>query len=141
MKKIVKSVRLSEIQAISIYEAEVFWVRSAGRRKMLREILGEERAHDSELAEFGEPARLSILLSKIFGWVFGSLLAFLPWKVMCTVQAWAEDEASKIYAGAAEVILRENGGNESELIRRLHHARDQESEHGRRFRNPAVRGI
>jgi rubrerythrin len=126
----VRAARVAEIQAIAIYEAEVFWIRETSRRTLLLSVLEEERVHDSELRPWVEVRALSVLTNRIFGWLFGTLLAVLPWTLMCRVQAWAEEEAAKIYERAS----KKTGANEPELKARLLSAHAQELKHAARFR-------
>jgi rubrerythrin len=135
IRKCVARARASEIQAIAIYEAEVFWIRRPERREPLLDILREERAHDLGLRPWSESGRFSDGLNRLAGWILGTILAGLPWPTLCRVQAWAEEEAARIYARAlAELRLIREFPVDSALLECLAHARDQEREHASRFR-------
>ena len=133
VQKAVKRARLSEIQAIAIYESEVFWIRKPDRRALLAKILEEERSHNDELRPYGEISSIETRLSQTAGWILGTVLSSLPWSVLCKVQSWAEGEAAAIYDKAA-VEIKMNGALNPEVIQKLEHARDQELEHARLFR-------
>jgi rubrerythrin len=128
----VRKVRLSEIQAIAIYEAEVFWIRASERKEVLERILAEEKHHDAGMAAYSDVSPLLAFLSKIAGWLLGSVLAGLPWSWMCRVQAAAEREAAKIYRGAAAEIRRIEPSHPG-LIHELEQAETQEEGHAREF--------
>lgn len=131
-----RDARVAEIQAISIYEAEVFWVRSPNRRALLVAVLAEERSHERGLREYSAVSRMGALVARIPGWVIGSLLAALPWKVMCRVQAWAETEAAAIYTKAMVEYGRTRLPLDPRVMAELERARDQELEHASLFRDP-----
>jgi rubrerythrin len=134
MKK-VRQARISEIQAVAIYEAEVFFIRSVSRREVLREILQEERCHEGALSAFVSVSSFEIVLNRIAGWCIGGVLAALPFQLLCKVQSWAETEAANIYESAAESMATSINVEEVKLRRELLHARDQELRHAQIFRD------
>jgi demethoxyubiquinone hydroxylase (CLK1/Coq7/Cat5 family) len=137
VEKAVARARASEIQAIAIYEAEVFWIRRPERRSVLSEILSEERVHDDDLRPWNPLGVKFVFASRCAGWLLGSALSLLPWRGLCRVQAWAERAASEIYADALSEVRAARGGGEVDhrLEERLAHARDQELEHSARFQS------
>lgn len=130
LPKLVARTRSAEIQAIAIYEAEIFWIREESRRLVLQAILVEERAHDESLADFASPSVVTRRASQLAGWMLGTTLAALPWLWMCRIQAWAEDEAARIYETAA----RSAESHSPELVTTLLHAASQERAHAETFR-------
>jgi demethoxyubiquinone hydroxylase (CLK1/Coq7/Cat5 family) len=140
IERIVARARTSEIQAIAIYEAEVFWIRRPLRRAILLEILHEERTHEDDLRPWGPLGQVSLSLNRSAGWVIGSVLSILPWKWMCRVQAWAERAAAQIYSDALSEVL--SATDDRSRIRaledRLAHARDQELVHASRFQQRQI---
>ena len=132
LASIIRTARTAEIQAISIYEAELFFIRNEKRRALLKEILAEEREHDDAMkGEVGLGA-LSLLLNRLAGWMFGSFLACLPWGWMCRIQHWAEGQAAEVYERAA--TQAKTLGASAELIHSFESAARQERLHAARFR-------
>ena len=90
--------------------------------------------HDSGLRPWHESGWFSAGVNRLLGWILGTLLACLPWRVLCSVQSWAEGEAARIYAETlADLNALRGVVIESSLLERLAHARDQELEHASRF--------
>ncbi len=132
-----KAARLAEIQAIAIYQAELVFTHSSERRRLLLEIYEEECAHDRDLEEFVVIGPFSTFLNRIAGWVFGSFLGILPWRVLCRIQAWAEAEAARIYERAFHTVLEECAKSgrscDERLEMALTQALSQERRHSKRF--------
>lgn len=138
--------RMTELQAIAIYEAEVFWIKEPKRHKILNSILLEEINHHDSLYEYVKPhtrfeqKKEQILTSflKNSGWLIGSALAALPWKLLCKVQSLAELQASKAYSDAISEIHQSLEPNETfpdDVLKILKEAEEQEKNHSFIFKN------
>lgn len=141
---------LAEEQAISIYQAEVFFLRGKGGI-LYRETLKEEKEHldglEAYIGSMGLLPKCYRILNRLGGLVLGSFLSSLPEAWRARVHSWAEASAAAIYADChrkigelwehpqtrqSMVSLWGNSGYFS-LLKHLDSARRQEEEHSRRF--------
>ncbi|MBC7385864.1 MAG: demethoxyubiquinone hydroxylase family protein [Cryobacterium sp.] len=132
---IISAAHLSEVQAIAIYEAEVFFIRKPERRALLKSILQEEKDHDAGLSEWAQHSAVSLKMNRALGLTLGTALSLLPWKILCHVQAWAEDQAADIYANALRELSAQTEAVDPSITEALTHAEMQEREHAQRFRS------
>jgi demethoxyubiquinone hydroxylase (CLK1/Coq7/Cat5 family) len=113
-KRVLVSALLTEVQAISIYEAQIFILRntalSEGRRVTLKtcsDILLEEKLHsDSLFPVLAAHSFRSLLLfgNRISGYTVGAFLSLLPHRLHWRVHVWAEIEAARAYRNAARAL-------------------------------------
>ena len=137
MQRILREVLRAETQAIAIYSAEVFWIRNPGRRDALQKIRAEEIEHQSEFETYAQVPRLIRACDRFSGLILGSLFALMPWRVLCFVQGWAENEAAKIYARAEKLLVEAGYELPAGLLGKLRAAANQEKEHSLFFKGPA----
>lgn len=131
-----KAAAVAEIQAIAIYQAECFWIRQPERARLLRETLEEEQAHGRFLEEWVEIGAFEVALNRVSGWILGSVLALLPWRLLCRVQSWAEGQAKEIYVRA---LARANLGRDPRLKQGLEEAIASEAGHAAKFYTESLR--
>ncbi|MBL7715593.1 MAG: demethoxyubiquinone hydroxylase family protein [Bdellovibrionales bacterium] len=137
LKAALHQAAVAEVQAIAIYQAEVFWIRKKERAQILQQILVEERSHGSFLAHWSRPSPSVIVFNRVSGWALGTFLALLPWSWLCRIQAWAETQAQEIYLRAMEVAKSEAlGEDRDDLIRGLLHSAESEGMHSNTFKAP-----
>lgn len=137
--KILKRVRIAEIQAIAIYQAELFFIRRADRREILSRIYREEIEHDGSIQPFVSVGAIESGLNRVVGWILGSFLAALPWKILCRIQSWAEAEAAQIYKAARDEIRERSSKTPSKINAEIEFALGkafvQEAEHSSYFQS------
>ncbi len=131
-EKIVYPAWIAEIQAIAIYEAEVFWCRSEGLKSELIRILNEERSHAGVMNEWVTDRPWARKWNRLAGWVLGSFLSTIPDPYFSRIQSWAENQASEIYEGASLNAAQDQLSN-PRLFAVLKHASEQEREHAQFF--------
>lgn len=137
-EKILYSAWSAEIQAIAIYEAEVFWCRHPEKRTELIRILNEERHHRDQMQAWVQDRRIVRKINQIAGWILGSSLVWIPEPYFSKIQSWAEWQASEIYKKAASDLERSGVGDAS-VREQLIEAANQEAEHARFFADRARR--
>jgi len=131
----------TEIQAISIYEMEckIFSLTSfSARRKkiyaLLSSILEEEKGHAFHLVKHLpnlKPSWIKNFFLIYSGALLGLLLSCVPGPLYFYLHAWAEEQASSIYAETKAKLPQIT----DELIRDLDESILQEAQHALRFRN------
>lgn len=140
--RILEHVLSTETQAIAIYEAEIFiyqrTILTHKRREQLRlfkEILLEEKQHQSELRAFleTEPRSFSIM-----GSLLGGFLSLLPNRLSRKAHVWAEAQAALIYSDAYQKLLHNEETDfqpiKAEILNLLVNAAAQERKHSERFK-------
>jgi len=132
LEKIVYPAWIAEVQAIAIYEAEVFWCRSDVLKVELNRILNEERSHAGQMREWLSDRPWARRWNRMAGWVLGSILIAIPEPYFSRVQAWAETQASEIYETAASHAVTVRSIH-PHLLAVLKHASEQEREHAQFF--------
>jgi len=137
---------VAELQAISIYESEIFflklrpWLRPGALAPFL-EILEEERAHAGSMREWTRVPAALAALNILAGWMLGLFFACLPMKLVYLAHDWAEVQAARSYTDALRAarsrLASEPGllpaAEWERLSGALSHAEAQELEHARRF--------
>jgi hypothetical protein len=108
-----KSAWLSELQAISIYEAEISILKKTAftkKRKRTLElcerILSEELHHSESVKHHFKSDRLLAVQVQVSKWVgtgIGVFLSLLPSRTSWRVHAWAEREAAQIYSSTYKI--------------------------------------
>ncbi len=140
IRKALRSAALAEVQAIAIYDAECFWIRDPRRRAILERIRAEEVAHSGFISGWVRLQAWERVTNQAVGRVLGTLLACLPWKILCRVQGWAEAQASAIYL---QTLREVEGSAQAErwpdLLEGLRDAARSEGEHAAEFRALAMR--
>ena len=138
-KSALQSARQSEVQAIAIYQAEIFWTKNKIKRELLNQIYFEEISHDDSIKKWVELSRLSLIINQFAGFILGSVLSLLPWKLLCKVQSWAETQAGHIYAQAAYQVKNDpiQTSEHPKIIEALEHAQEQEYAHAKTFSQEA----
>lgn len=132
----VKEARISEVQAIAIYKAELFWIKKQDRRLLLDKIYQEECSHDVSLSKWVNVSAFVLVMNQYVGYLLGTFFALLPWSMLCKVQSWAESQAAQIYGDAAEKIIKYSINQPDtyrEIIDALKHAQEQELAHSKLF--------
>jgi len=137
MQRTLRQVLRAEAQAIAIYTAEIYWVKKPARRAALLKIRDEELEHQNNLAPYSPALRVSLDLDRFSGLILGTLLSLLPWRALCAVQSWAENEAAQIYARAEKTLRVCSGDLPAGLLEKLQAAEQQELAHSRFFQGPA----
>jgi len=130
----------TEIQAISIYEMEckIFSLtRFSVRRKkiyaLLSSVLEEEKGHAFHLVRHLpnlKPSWIKNFFLIYSGSFLGLFLSCVPGPLYFYLHAWAEEQASSIYAETKKKLTELN----DELIKDLDESIHQEAEHALRFR-------
>ena len=140
--KILTRVRVAEIQAIAIYEAEIYLARTPERKKLLHGIYDEEIEHDEILSRYANPSSFEVGLNRVVGWLVGGVLSLLPWTWLCRIQSWAENEAAKIYeSGLGDVRAewkRIGVSGDFLLESALYEASVQEKRHSEQFKTRKI---
>ncbi|RYZ72717.1 MAG: hypothetical protein EOP09_02820 [Proteobacteria bacterium] len=132
--KNLRSAATAEIQAIAIYEAECFWMRRSPHFEFLTSIYLEEIEHGQFISQFINVSAVEIWIQQFIGWILGTLLTLLPWKLLCRVQSWAESQAADIYSKALiSVEAHPEWQRNSTLIAGLKHAIESELGHSALF--------
>lgn len=121
----------AEAQAVAIYQAEVFWTRHPERRAFLTHILREEEAHLGALSHWCELSKLDREVNRLAGWGLGTVLACLPWRLLCYLQSKAEGQAAMIYQRAKQES--ESLHLPVSIIEVLHEAQASENRHAKMF--------
>ena len=133
--KVLKAAAVAEIQAIAIYDAECFWIRERDRLAVLRRIRAEEVEHGGFISGWVQVPGWEKIMNRAMGRVLGTALACLPWRTLCRVQAWAEEQASAIYLQAVQELDTSMGSDQRPgLLEGLREASRSEARHAAEFR-------
>lgn len=127
-RRLLREAWWTEVSAVAIYEAEVFW----GLGPVFEKTLREECEHAGPLREWVQPNRWErawASAQRLFGWVFGSMLCILPQPWIFRIHVWAEVEAAASYAR----VLDQARNLPLEILAHLGHAKAGEVEHQQRF--------
>lgn len=143
-QKILRTAWLIEIQAISIYESEIWFYRWSSwtekrkiTLKLFHEILLEELHHKQSIDDWLKVDWQVKFLAPIYrysGFLIGCLIAFLPSKLSWYFHTNAEKQAAKNYQLALDQLNDPSFSLTQILVKSI----QQEKEHAKKYQALAV---
>jgi demethoxyubiquinone hydroxylase (CLK1/Coq7/Cat5 family) len=138
-QKILRTAWLTEVQAISVYESEIWfysWSSWTNERKLslklFREILSEELHHKNGMDQWLLISTKEKILARIYQWsgyIVGFLIAFLPSRLSWYFHTHAEKQAAKSYRMALDLLVDPSFRLKEILLESI----EQETDHARKY--------